>query len=609
MPAAAPTLADGRYRLVEILGEGGMAVVYRAWDERLQVERAIKLLAPQVARQADLRERFENEARTMASLSHRNIISVHDIGQDGDEIYMVMELVEGGTLWDWVSCYGEMPPGLALQAIRPVLGAMGAAHLAGVIHRDLKPQNIMLTTEGQPKVSDFGIAHVQDPLANRHLTRTGTVMGTWGYMAPEQRHSARQVDGRSDIYAIGATLYAVTSGQVPVDLFAADEDGELLGDMASALAEVIRRATRYKPEARYQDVEQMRRALDEAARELPGVDEDVAPLGTLPEGTRSEAHSTFDLRAPWTRSEGPVIGGFGRPERTSSDTFDISADSKSWPGGEERSGASLSEPGRPAQAPASSGASSLPAGQTEAPQRSRLRLLALAGGLTVALLSAGWLGWQRWGGSGASSELTPAQPAVAGGPGGSPAERSAPQDEGSSVPPAQEEPAGSGELEEGGADGTVQEAAASPEEPGSSQGADPQSGEPPQVVPAKEATSPGPPAGAGGAEPPAGSAEPVSAPAGESKAPVLAEPSAPEEPPAEPQPLPTGTVSFTGEAEQVILVDGAGEQHAPGSLPVGSYVIKALFPGRDALVVAGKLTVEAGRSVTMSCGAVFQKCQ
>ncbi len=277
-----PTLCQGRYRLVEILGEGGMAVVYRAFDEHLRVERAIKQLAPAAAKMPEARARLETEARAMASLAHPNIVSVFDIRRDEKELFLVMELITGGTLWDWVRGFGPMPPRLAAQVMVPVLEAIGAAHQAGIVHRDLKPHNIMLDATGTPKVADFGIAHVQEPLSEGSFTRTGTVLGTWAFMAPEQRHSARQVDERTDLYALGATLYCLLTAEPPFDLFAADLDARLLGDIAPPLARIIQRATRYNPDDRYADTHEMAQAITAAIPLLDPVPEDTPRLGTAP---------------------------------------------------------------------------------------------------------------------------------------------------------------------------------------------------------------------------------------------------------------------------------------------------------------------------------------
>ena len=176
-------LEGGRYQLLEVIGAGGMATVYRAWDERLQVTRAVKILSPQLYRNTTIRHRFETEARTMARLYHTHIVGVHDVGVDGERVYIVMELVAGGSLMDHVSANGPMPVKMATEALLSLMHALKAAHASGVVHRDIKPHNIMVDHNGVLKVGDFGIAHVADE--NMSMTKTGSVMGTWGYMAPE----------------------------------------------------------------------------------------------------------------------------------------------------------------------------------------------------------------------------------------------------------------------------------------------------------------------------------------------------------------------------------------------------------------------------------------
>ncbi len=257
-----------------------MAVVYRAFDEHLRIERAVKLLVPAAARIPEARARIETEARAMASLAHPNVVAVFDIRQDGNDIFLVMELIGGGTLQHWVRAFGTMPPRLAVQVMLPVLDAIEVAHDAGIIHRDIKPHNIMLDSRGIPKVADFGIAHVQGPLADASFTRTGAVLGTWAYMAPEQRHSARTVDERSDVYSLGSTLYSLLTGEPPFDLFAADQDRRLLAGIPASLAEPIKRATRYNPADRYQRVSELAEALRAALVDLPAPPEGTPALGS-----------------------------------------------------------------------------------------------------------------------------------------------------------------------------------------------------------------------------------------------------------------------------------------------------------------------------------------
>ncbi len=286
-----------------------MAVVYLGYDTALHIYRAIKVLAPHISHKKDLRERFENEARAMAQLAHPNVVAVHDIDFAGDHPYIVMELLRGGTAWEWVLENGPMPPRMAIELLLPVLEALGAAHAAGVIHRDIKPQNILLTHRGRPKVTDFGIARVSKVLEIETMTRTGAVMGTWSYMAPEQRISARDVDGRADVYAIGATLLALIKGESPFDLYAAELDRSLLAGLPDPVADIVGRAGRYAPSDRYADLSEMAEAFQAALQLLEPLPEGVPtlarklPLPTLggplsqPPAPSSSADSIADVAA------------------------------------------------------------------------------------------------------------------------------------------------------------------------------------------------------------------------------------------------------------------------------------------------------------------------
>ncbi len=291
-------LCGGRYRLAEPLGQGGMATVWRAWDATLRVERAIKLLSPEKLEDPAARARFLSEARTMAGLDHPGVLRVHDLGQDGPWVYMVMELATGGSLWDWVQRHGPMPPRLAVRLLLPVAHALEAAHAAGVVHRDVKPRNIMLGSDGQPHLADFGIARVRSA-ADPGLTRTGSSLGTWGYMAPEQRKDARAVDARADVYALGATLWALLAGEVPVDLFAWDVAADL-GEQPEPLLALIRRATRFDPGERFESMAVMATALTALLQDLPP-DPAGTPALAPPSRPSSDALAPTRTAAPRTK--------------------------------------------------------------------------------------------------------------------------------------------------------------------------------------------------------------------------------------------------------------------------------------------------------------------
>lgn len=202
-------LLGGRYRLDQVLGRGGMAVVWRADDQRLGRFVAVKVLDRAELDDPSALARFEREARTVARLAHPNIVTVHDVGVDDGVPYLVMELVTGRSLADRL-VDGPIPVDEAVRIAGQVCAALEAAHAAGVVHRDVKPANILLTPMGAVKVCDFGIAHGPDGA----WRRTGTATGTSEYMAPEQLADGA-VDHRVDLYALGCVMYAMLTGQPP----------------------------------------------------------------------------------------------------------------------------------------------------------------------------------------------------------------------------------------------------------------------------------------------------------------------------------------------------------------------------------------------------------
>ena len=239
-----------------------MATVYLGHDERLDVQRAIKVLSPLLAARPEIRARFETEARTMAKLQHPNIVSVQDVGTDGDRVYLVMELVETGSLIDLLDRRGAMAPKDACDAVIAILLGLQVAHARGVVHRDIKPHNVLVTPDGNYKVADFGIAHVTG--GDRSATRTGMAMGTLSYMAPEQRTNAKQVDGRADLYAVSATFYALLTNKEPFELHAVDHQDEIFDGLPRVVVDIMKRASRFRAEDRYPDAATMIAALRDA---------------------------------------------------------------------------------------------------------------------------------------------------------------------------------------------------------------------------------------------------------------------------------------------------------------------------------------------------------
>ena len=202
----------GRYELGGLLGSGGMASVYRARDTRLGREVAVKVPGEHHAGSAEFVERFEREVESVASLDHPNIVRVFDSGKDRDgSPYMAMELVDGGTLRDRIRYSGPLPPREAARVVLRVADALGAAHAAGIVHRDVKPENVLLTKDGDAKVADFGIARAADATA---MTRTSMILGTAPYLSPEQARG-ESVGPASDLYSLGVVLYEALTGRTP----------------------------------------------------------------------------------------------------------------------------------------------------------------------------------------------------------------------------------------------------------------------------------------------------------------------------------------------------------------------------------------------------------
>ncbi|MGY3337359.1 serine/threonine protein kinase [Streptomyces filamentosus] len=220
---AGGSVANGRYQLRDLLGEGGMASVYLAYDSALDRQVAIKTLHTELGREASFRERFRREAQAVAKLSHTNIVSVFDTGEDtldgGLMPYIVMEYVEGQPLGSALASdvrqYGAMPADKALKVTADVLAALEVSHEMGLVHRDIKPGNVMMTKRGVVKVMDFGIARAMQSGVTS-MTQTGMVVGTPQYLSPEQA-LGRPVDARSDLYSVGIMLFQLLTGRLPFD--------------------------------------------------------------------------------------------------------------------------------------------------------------------------------------------------------------------------------------------------------------------------------------------------------------------------------------------------------------------------------------------------------
>jgi predicted Ser/Thr protein kinase len=261
----------GKYEIVSELGRGGMGVVFKAWEESLQRFVAIKMLGDQLTNDENLVARFLREARAVADLNHPNIVQVFSVDKHEGRPYFAMEFVEGESLTELIRTSNKIEPSRALTLLKEVANGMSAAHDKGVVHRDIKPDNIMLTRHGGVKVVDFGVARVEDP--NTKLTATGMAVGTPNYISPEVCLGL-DVDQRSDLFSMGVVLYEMLTGETPFD---ADSPLEMMTNVVQAevpdvgtlcpsidegLRSILYHLLEKKPEYRYQDFHQVLEDID-----------------------------------------------------------------------------------------------------------------------------------------------------------------------------------------------------------------------------------------------------------------------------------------------------------------------------------------------------------
>jgi serine/threonine-protein kinase len=302
------TVLSGRYRLEAKLGSGGMSTVYLARDETLDRQVAVKVMHREMSEQAEQLERFRQEARSVAKISHPGVVAVIDAGQDGGYPYIVFEYVEGETLKQRLARLGALDTQEALAYAIEVATGLAVAHDRQMVHRDVKPQNVLIDAEGHAKLTDFGISR---RLEQDGLTATGRVLGTTDYVAPEQAMD-RGVDIRSDVYSLGVVLFEMLTGDVP---FHADSQvgvamkhvneelpdvQQRRPDLSAATALVVERATAKNPDRRYQRIEEMiddlSAALEvEAARAGSTTGEATSVLDALPPPRRG-----LSRRARWS---------------------------------------------------------------------------------------------------------------------------------------------------------------------------------------------------------------------------------------------------------------------------------------------------------------------
>jgi serine/threonine protein kinase len=293
--------------ILEPIGKGGMAVVYKARQIKLDRLVALKLIRPEVAEHPAFFDRFSREARAMARLNHSNIVRIYDFGETGGLYHLMMELVEGNDLRRRIG-HGPMEPKSALVIALQICDALHYAHERGVIHRDIKPENLLIDWSHGVKIADFGLAKLLLPASDVRMTVTRQIMGTPLYMAPEQLERPKEVDHRADIYALGVVLYEMLAGVVPYGRY---EPLSETVDAGDELDEIVGKALARKPSDRYDSVSAIRHDLAEFAEEhfeLPDIAQVIEEtLGR--EARREGRHEESRGDWSWLESFGEWIFG------------------------------------------------------------------------------------------------------------------------------------------------------------------------------------------------------------------------------------------------------------------------------------------------------------
>ena len=267
---------DGRYRVDTLIATGGMSGVYRGVDLRLDRPVALKIMDSRYAGDSHFLTRFQREARAVAKLKDPGLVAVYDQGIDGQHPFLVMELVEGGTLRELLVERGPMPPHAVAAVLGPVLGGLAVAHRHGLVHRDVKPENVLISDDGDVKIADFGLVRA---IAEAKITSTSVILGTAAYLSPEQV-STGDASPASDVYAVGILTYELLTGDTPftgdtaltVAYQRMDHDvpppSAVIGGVPTQFDELVRRATVRDPAGRYDDAGEMAAELEAIVDEL-----------------------------------------------------------------------------------------------------------------------------------------------------------------------------------------------------------------------------------------------------------------------------------------------------------------------------------------------------
>jgi eukaryotic-like serine/threonine-protein kinase len=300
-------IAD-RYELEELVGTGGMSSVYKARDRLLERNVALKVLHPHYSDDAEYVERFRREARSVAQLSHPHIVTVIDRGEDGGQQFIVFEFIDGENLKQLIGRIGPLPVRRAVELALEIADALAFAHDHDLVHRDVKPQNVLLTPDGDAKVTDFGIARSLD--VEQGVTQTGTVLGTSNYLSPEQA-SGKPVTPATDVYSLGVVLFELLTGEVPFpgENFVAvamkhineppPDLTEKRPDVPLRLVAAVERALEKDPSRRFQSMGEFASELQQCLAEMASADEERTFIATSPVLKQSRPHRVRATRRRW----------------------------------------------------------------------------------------------------------------------------------------------------------------------------------------------------------------------------------------------------------------------------------------------------------------------
>jgi serine/threonine-protein kinase len=319
------TLLDGRYLVQAKIASGGTSTVYRGLDTRLDRPVALKVMDSRYAGDEQFLTRFQLEARTVARLKNPGLVAVYDQGLDARHPFLVMELIEGGTLRELLSERGPMPPHAVVAVLRPVLGGLAAAHLAGLVHRDVKPENVLISDDGDVKIADFGLVRA---VAAAGITSASVILGTAAYLSPEQVRNGSS-SPRSDVYSVGILTYELLTGRTPFtgDSALSIAYQRLDTDVPRASAaidgvppqfdELMARATARDPADRYADAIEMAADIDAIADELDLPDFRVPAPRNSAQHRSAAAHQSrmSERRATGQQPQPPVKPAVRHPTR------------------------------------------------------------------------------------------------------------------------------------------------------------------------------------------------------------------------------------------------------------------------------------------------------